>query len=200
MYKLVQADSTKYFDENNIGEISLIITSPSYYTDTPKRNTLTGEIGIGETKDDYVNLVSKVILSSSKELLNNSKVVLVLGRYGDVSVESIILNLADKLSKEGINLCGYKLFNKGDHESIVVFNKGKEQTIFIPQFTQLQIYDKVGFFGKINNEILDWAINNLTIENDLVVDPFAGAGNTLKRANQLKRRGFGVELNPKFIE
>ncbi len=200
MYKLVQGDSTEYFKSNNVGDISLIITSPSYYTDTPKRNTLTGEIGVGEDKQDYVNLVADVLISSSKELENNSKIILVLGRYGDVSIEPIILNLADKLSKVEINLCGYKMFNKGDHESVVVFNKGESQQVFIPAFTELQVYDKVGFFGKINNEILDWAINNLTVEGDLIVDPFAGAGNTLKRANQLNRRGFGVELNPKYIE
>ncbi len=199
MYKLVQGDSTKYFKENNIGEVSLILTSPSYFTEEGKKDLLPGEIGYGETKETYVKLVVDVLLSASTNLKDDGKIVLVLGRYGDTSVQSIIYMVEDKLLEHGFTLSGYELHGKGDHESIVIFNKGKTQRFDIPTFYKIQIYDKVGFFGRINPEILEWAILTFTNENELVVDPFAGAGSTLKRADKLNRNGFGVELNPNFI-
>ncbi len=199
MYKLVQGDSTKYFKENNIGEVSLILTSPSYFTEEGKKDLLPGEIGYGETKETYVKLVVDVLLSASTNLKKDGKIVMVLGRYGDVSIQSIIYMIEDKLLEQGFSLCGYELHGKGDHESIVVFNKGKTQRLDFPTFYKLQIYDKVGFFGRINPEILEWAIMTFTKENELVVDPFAGAGSTVKKADKLKRNGFGVELNPNFI-
>ncbi len=200
MYKLVQGDSTKYFEENNVGDISLILTSPSYFTEEGKKDLLTGEIGYGETKEVYVKLITDILISLSKNLVHNGKIVLVLGRYNNLSIKSILYMIEDKLIDESIYLSGYTLHGVGDHESVVVFNKGSKQQINIPEFYKLQIYDKVGFFGRINPDILDWAINSFTRRNELVVDPFAGAGSTVKRADMLDRNGFGVELNPKFIK
>lgn len=37
-------------------------------------------------------------------------------------------------------------------------------------------------------------------ENDLVVDPFAGSGTTLRVCQQLNRRSIGFELNPEFVK
>lgn len=199
MYKLVQGDSTKYFNENNVGEASLILTSPSYFTEMGKKDLLPGEIGYGETKEKYVELVYDVLISTSQTLKKGGKIVMVLGRYNDTSIQSIIYMLEDKLLNDGITLSGYTLYGKGSHESVVIFNKGETQRIDIPTFNKLQIYDKVGFFGRINPEILEWAINTFTKENELVIDPFAGAGSTVKRADKMNRNGFGVELNPNFI-
>ncbi len=199
MHKLVQGDSTKYFKENDIGEVSLILTSPSYFTEEGKKDLLPGEIGYGETKETYVKLVVDVLVSASTNLKDGGKIVLVLGRYGDISVQSIIYMIEDKLLEHGITLSGYTLHGKGEHESIVIFNKGATQRFDIPKFYKLQIYDKVGFFGRINPEILEWAITTFTKEGELVVDPFAGAGSTIKRAAKLNRKGLGVELNPDFI-
>ncbi len=199
MYKLVQGDSTKYFKQNDIGEVSLILTSPSYFTEESKKDLLEGEIGYGESKETYVKLVVDVLLSASTNLKQNGKIVLVLGRYNDLSIQSIIYMIEDKLLDHGFTLSNYLLHGKGEHESIVVFNKGEKQVMSIPGFYKFQIYDKVGFFGRINPEILDWAITNFTSRGELVVDPFAGAGSTVKRADYLERNGFGVELNSKFI-
>ncbi len=199
MYKLVQGDSTKYFNENNVGEASLILTSPSYFTEMGKKDLLPGEIGYGETKEKYVELVYDVLISTSQTLKKDGKIIMVLGRYNDTSIQSIIYMLEDKLLNDGITLSGYTLYGKGSHESVVIFNKGETQRIDIPTFNKLQIYDKVGFFGRINPEILEWAINTFTKENELVIDPFAGAGSTVKRADKMNRNGFGVELNPNFI-
>ncbi len=200
MYKLVQGDSTKYFRSNDIGEISLVITSPSYFNEDGKKGLLPGEIGYGETKETYVKLIMDVFSSLIPNLKNNGKIVMVLGRYNDLSIQSILYMIEDKLLEHEVYLSSYTLHGKGNHESVVVFTKGNKERVNIPEFYKLQIYDKVGFFGRINNDILDWAINEFTIENELVVDPFAGAGSTVKRASSLNRNGYGVELNPKFIK
>jgi DNA modification methylase len=39
-----------------------------------------------------------------------------------------------------------------------------------------------------------------TDEGDLVFDPFAGTGTVLSEARRLRRRGFGIELNPNYVE
>lgn len=199
MFKLIKGDSTKYFEENKIDEVSLIMTSPSYFTQESKKNLIDGEIGYGADKEIYVKLISDVLISVSKSLKQNGKIVLILGRYNDLSVESIIYMIEDKLIDYGITLSNYSLYGKGNHESIVIFTKGEKQTISIPTFFKLQIYDKVGFFGRINPEILEWAIKNFTSENELVVDPFAGAGSTVKIADRLNRNGLGIEINEDFI-
>ncbi len=199
MYKLVQGNSIKYFKENNIDDISLVVTSPSYFTEEDKQDIIEGEIGYGNPKEVYVKLIVDVLTSVGRTLRENGKIVLVLGRYNDLSIKSIIYMIEDKLLDHGFRLSGYTLHGKGDHESIVVFNKGNKVDVEIPTFYKLQIYDKVGFFGRISPDILDWAITSFTKENELVVDPFAGAGSTVKRADKLGRNGFGVELNKKFI-
>nr|WP_246556355.1 site-specific DNA-methyltransferase [Desulfonema magnum] len=37
-------------------------------------------------------------------------------------------------------------------------------------------------------------------EADLIVDPFAGSGTTLRVCQQLKRKCLGIELNPEYVE
>ncbi len=199
MYKLIQGDSTKYFKENDIDNISLVITSPSYYTAEGKKDIIEGEIGYGDTKDVYAELISNVLKCVSRTLIHNGKIVMVLGRYNDLSIKPIIYMIEDKLLDSDIHLSNYTLAGKGDHESIVVFTKGVKTKVEIPTFYKLQIYDKVGFFGRINPEILNWAITTFTKEGELVVDPFAGAGSTVKKADSLGRDGLGVEINRKFI-
>jgi site-specific DNA-methyltransferase (adenine-specific) len=36
-------------------------------------------------------------------------------------------------------------------------------------------------------------------EGDLVLDPFAGSGTTLRVCQQLKRKGIGIEINPEYV-
>ncbi len=198
--KLIQGNSLNYFKENGYRETKLILTSPSYYTDVSKKDLLEGEIGYGETKEKYVDQIFEVLKSASDWLVKDGKIVLVLGRYKEASIKSIIFMLEDRLSEIGISICDFTLHNKSDHEAIVVFNKGESKQIEIPTIYKLQIYDKVGFFGRINPDILNWAITTFTNEGELVIDPFAGAGSTVKTCKKLNRSSLGIELNPKFIE
>lgn len=194
---LIQGNSTEYFKKKLDEEVSLVLTSPSYFTDTPKRIKLNNEIGVGETKESYVKLITDVINDISINFNNNSTVVLVIGRYNDLPIKTLSLMIENSLNS--LNLVGYKEFGKNNCEAIMVL-KNNSENIEIPEFDSLQEYKKVGFFGQIRKEILDWAITNFSLKDELVVDPFAGAGSTLKAAEQLKRNTFGVELNPEYIK
>lgn len=46
----------------------------------------------------------------------------------------------------------------------------------------------------------EWFIKLFTKENDIVLDPFAGSGTSLKVASKLKRNSIGIELLPEYCE
>jgi site-specific DNA-methyltransferase (adenine-specific) len=45
------------------------------------------------------------------------------------------------------------------------------------------------------DHILSWSN-----EGDIILDPFAGSGTTLKMANNNKRNYIGIEISPEYIE
>jgi DNA modification methylase len=44
------------------------------------------------------------------------------------------------------------------------------------------------------------AIKDCTRRGDLVLDPFAGSGSTLLAADRTGRRGYGVEIEPRYVD
>jgi DNA modification methylase len=49
-------------------------------------------------------------------------------------------------------------------------------------------------------ELPAMAIENITNQNELVLDLFLGSGSTMVAAHQLKRKCYGMELDPKYAE
>jgi DNA modification methylase len=49
-------------------------------------------------------------------------------------------------------------------------------------------------------ELPAMAIENITNQNELVLDLFLGSGSTMVAAHQLKRKCFGMELDPKYCQ
>ncbi len=47
-------------------------------------------------------------------------------------------------------------------------------------------------------ELVNNAILNSTLENQLIYDPFMGSGTTMISANSLNRRCFGIEIDPRY--
>jgi len=49
-------------------------------------------------------------------------------------------------------------------------------------------------------ELLEKVLNNSSQSNDLVLDLFLGSGSTMVAAHQLKRKCYGMELDPKYCQ
>jgi DNA modification methylase len=49
-------------------------------------------------------------------------------------------------------------------------------------------------------ELIEKAINDTTNKNDLVLDLFLGSGSTMVASHQLKRKCYGMELDPKYCQ
>jgi DNA modification methylase len=43
-------------------------------------------------------------------------------------------------------------------------------------------------------------LQNSSTEDDAILDPFLGSGTTLIGAEQLRRRCFGIELDPAYVD
>ena len=48
--------------------------------------------------------------------------------------------------------------------------------------------------------LIENAIKNSSKENDLIFDPFAGSGSTLVACEKTNRIGYGIELDPKYVD
>jgi DNA modification methylase len=46
---------------------------------------------------------------------------------------------------------------------------------------------------------LNWAIEQFTNKGELIIDPFAGVGTTLRSAKKLNRNSIGIELDSTFV-
>jgi DNA modification methylase len=63
------------------------------------------------------------------------------------------------------------------------------------QIRGLDLHPTVKPLAMVSDAILD-----VTVRDDIVLDPFCGSGTTIIAAERTGRRGFGIELNPLYVD
>ena len=109
-------------------------------------------------------------------------------------------------------------FYRSQNELIGVFSKSTEfqNNIQLGKFgryrTSVWTYPGVTSFGATRKEdladhttikptqLIADIILDCTSIGDVALDPFLGSGTTLLAAEQTKRRGIGIELDPKYLD
>ena len=104
--------------------------------------------------------------------------------------ESIVLSQTDYQSKH--EPCIYGWFNNGTHKW---YSDRKQESVWIAKSKR-----EDGHTTPKPIEIITKAVNNSSKANHLVIDFFLGSGSTMVAAHQLKRKCFGMELDPKYCQ
>lgn len=125
-----------------------------------------------------------------------------------------------------INLCVWAKGNGGmgslyrsQHELVLILKKGKAPHINNVELgkhgryrTNVWQYAGVNSFGRNRDAdladhptvkpvaLVAEAIRDVTRHGDIVLDAFAGSGTTLLAAERTGRRGYGIEIEPKYVD
>ena len=94
---------------------------------------------------------------------------------------------------------------KGAGESIAFGDSGGPSRYF---YTSKATQAERTLDGKIDNahptvkpgDLMQWLVKLVTAENQIVLDPFAGSGTTLRAAKDLGRQFIGIERQPKWAD
>ena len=104
--------------------------------------------------------------------------------------ESIVLSQTDYQSKH--EPCFYGWFDNGTHKW---YSDRKQESIWIAKSKREE-----GHTTPKPIEIVSKAIKNSSKEKHLIIDLFLGSGSTMVASHQLKRKCYGMELDPKYCE
>lgn len=104
--------------------------------------------------------------------------------------ESIVLSQTDYQSKH--EPCMYGWFNNGTHKW---YSDRKQESVWIAKSKREE-----GHTTPKPIEIITKALNNSSKVNHLILDLFLGSGSTMVATHQLKRKCYGMELDPKYCQ
>ena len=104
--------------------------------------------------------------------------------------ESIVLSQTDYQSKH--EPCFYGWFDNGTHKW---YSDRKQESVWIAKSKREE-----GHTTPKPIEIVSKGINNSSETNHLVLDLFLGSGSTMVASHQLKRKCYGMELDPKYCQ
>jgi len=104
--------------------------------------------------------------------------------------ESIVLSQTDYQSKH--EPCMYGWFDNGTHKW---YSDRKQESVWIAKSKREE-----GHTTPKPIEVITKALNNSSEVNHLILDLFLGSGSTMVAAHQLKRRCYGMELDPKYCQ
>lgn len=104
--------------------------------------------------------------------------------------ESIVLSQTDYQSKH--EPCFYGWFDNGTHKW---YSDRKQESVWIAKSKREE-----GHTTPKPIEIVSKALNNSSEKNHLILDLFLGSGSTMVASQQLKRKCYGMELDPKYCD
>jgi DNA modification methylase len=104
--------------------------------------------------------------------------------------ESIVLSQTDYQSKH--EPCMYGWFNNGTHKW---YSDRKQESVWIAKSKREE-----GHTTPKPIEIITKALNNSSKTHQLILDLFIGSGSTMVASHQLKRKCYGMELDPKYCQ
>lgn len=104
--------------------------------------------------------------------------------------ESIVLSQTDYQSKH--EPCLYGWFDNGTHKW---YSDRRQESIWIAKSKREE-----GHTTPKPIEIVSKAINNSSLIKHLIMDLFLGSGSTMVASHQLKRKCYGMELDPKYCD
>jgi len=195
--------------------IDLILTDPPYGIGYKLNLGKLGEI----KNDNPGDIDFNKFFNECHRVLKDKGSLYLFGRC------DFFIRIANEIQNSNLKYMHELLWVKGDmgsgninifgqiHENLIGLSKGspkKSQQILIDG--ELKMRSKAAYWGKISTKeycghptqkpvgLCSYIIENRTVENETVLDPFAGSGSTLVAAKILNRNWIGIELDPKFYE
>ena len=211
-------DSDQVAKLMNGQEADLIFTSPPYNgnTQTPQGKLYLNNDLDNKTEEDYLNFLDE-IKNSFYTILKSKGIVCWNIMYNNNSRQSFIKNV-NRFIDSGLLLNETIIWKK----NAIPLSKGLSRAfefIFIFQKDELDFsyQDKYSYnenVWEISNaktqtehhkacfpvELPSNGIKLFTKENMIVFEPFTGSGTTMVASHQLKRKCFGMELDPKYCQ
>jgi DNA modification methylase len=171
---------------------------------------------------DFTQFLETALMGSTPRLVEGGLVFVFMDRRHCEE----LLRAARETGLSLLDLCIWDKMNGGmgsmwrsRHEPCFVFKKGKEPHINNIQLgkhgryrTNIWEHRGLSSFGKGRTEalhdhptqkpvnLLAEAIKDCTRRGDIILDNFVGSGSTLLAAEKTGRIGYGVELEPKFVD
>ena len=211
-------DSDQVAKLMNRQEADLIFTSPPYNgnTQTPQGKLYLNNDLDNKTEEDYLNFLDE-IKNSFYTILKSKGIVCWNIMYNNNSRQSFIKNV-NRFIDSGLLLNETIIWKK----NAIPLSKGLSRAfefIFIFQKDELDFsyQDKYSYnenVWEISNaktqtehhkacfpvELPSNGIKIFSKENMILFEPFTGSGTTMVAAHQLKRKCYGMELDPKYCQ
>ena len=180
-------------------------------------------MGVGEMSGSEFSTFLEVMLKSSSSYLLDGALVYV---FMDRRKLAELLVAAEAAGLKILDLCIWNKMSGGmgglyrsQHEPCFVFKYGQSPHLNNVQLGKhgryrTNVWDHRGYssFGKGRDTalkahptvkpvaLLAEAIKDCTKHGDIVLDPFAGSGSTIIAAEKTGRIGYGIELEPKYVD
>ena len=202
--KIYNIDCIEAFKNLNDNSVSHVLTSPPY---NRKRNDKYEYHN--DAMDNYYEWLCIIIdecirvsngyvfFNIMKNYYNKKDVFKLIGHYSENIVDIIIWNKTNHLPASGKSITN-------SYEYFIVFGTKplKSNTTYTKNILSTSVNSKMTKDHKaiMKQEVCDWFIEKFTNEQDVILDPFMGAGTTAISCIKMNRKYIGFEISPEYVE